>query len=246
MDENTNDVNLDQENEDKDLQKSLDDNLETMNDLLKSKKTYSKEDMKEMMKDKKNRSFLKEYMKNDDDDEGDDEDGKKKKEKEKMKKSFDDIHSEHDEIIDAVPILKSFSKVLEDFGKKLQKIEVATSDLQKSFDDNYDLQKSFGGVISSQSDLIKSIGDNLETIGNTPNRIKGKIGQQDLLKSDLDNDSQKSSKISTTSLDKVKDVLLKSFHDGEISSKKIAKWEQSRYNFEVFDNKELSIIESKL
>jgi hypothetical protein len=233
------------ENIDQDLQKSLDDNLEQMNNLLKSKKSLSKEEVDEMMKNPKNKSLFKEYMKSDKE-EKDEDDDEENEDGEKMKKSFDDIYEDHNEVIDAVPVLKSFSKILETLAKRTLKIETAFNNLQKSFEDNLELQKSFGSVIATQSELLKSMNDEIEIIGNTPNKVKGKIDQKDLFKSKLDDDNQVQSKVVGANVTKIKDVLLKSFQEGKIGSTKIARWEQQGYDLSVFNKEELSEIESKL
>ncbi len=247
-DSNDKNINLDQDSEDldKDLQKSLDDNLEEMNSLIKAKKTYSEDDMKEMMKSKKNRGLFKEYMKEHEKDDENDDENESENKNEKMKKSFENIYNDHDEIIDAVPVLKSFCEVLEDFGKKLNKIEKTNENLQKSLDDNFELQKSFGSVMASQSELIKSINEDIEEIGNTPLPVKGKVNQRDLFKSALDDNNVPTSKLSVASINDVKEILLKSFQEKEISGNSIAKWEQGGYNMAIFNKKELSHIESKL
>lgn len=236
--------------EDVDLQKSLDDDLEKMNDLIKSKKTLTKEDVQEYMKNKKNKNLFKEYMKgekNEDEDEDEGEDEEKMKGKKKnMKKSLDDICEEHDEVIDAVPVLKSFSKILEKLGNKFEKIESSLSNLQKSFDENQELQKSFAGVMNSQSELIKSVNSEIKIIGNTPNQRKGKVTTKDLLKSSLDNDFTPKSKLSGASVEMVKGILLKSVQSKEFSSNSLSKWELSGYNLGSLNKQELSFIESKL
>ena len=44
----------------------------------------------------------------------------------------------------------------------------------------------------------------------------------------------------------IKDVLLKSVQSGKISSTTVSRWEQSRYNMNVFNRGELAFIESQL
>lgn len=249
-DQNNDEQTIEDQGLDQDLQKSLDDNLNEMNDLLKSKKSYSKDDMKEMMKNPKNRKlaheFMKGYGKEEGDDDDDDDDKMKGKKKNNIKKSFDDILNEHDEVVDAVPVLKSFCDILEGFGERLAGIEKSNSELQKSIEDNYDLQKSFGGVIGAQSVLIKSISEDLDLIGGSPNPVKGKLTQSDLIKSRLDDSPKSSSKLQGASREVLRDALLKSFKAGEMDSKSISKWEQSGYDASVFSKSELSTIESKL
>jgi hypothetical protein len=241
-DQNTN--NGDQqteETEDVNLQKSLDDQLSSMNDLIKSKKTYTEDEMKEMMKDKKVQEYMKEngYVKKDEEDEEDEE--------EKMKKSLESIDEEHGEVIDAIPVLKSFSKVLETISKQVQKVEGTVANLQKSMDDNIDLQKSFGGVIGAQSELIKSINDEIEALGNVPGKVKGVISQKDLFKSALaDDDAENKSKLSSANVEKIRNVLIKSAQEKEISALSVGKWEQTGYDMSVFSKAELETIESKL
>jgi hypothetical protein len=243
VDPNT-DQNTDADlNQDVDLQKSLDDQLASMNGLIKSKKaSYTEDEVQEMMKDKKVQEYMKKngYEKKDDHDD---------ESEEGMKKSIvDDIYDEHSEVIDAIPVLKSFSKVLESLSGQVQKIGGAIEDLQKSIDEEQNLQKSFGGVISAQSALIKSISEEIETLGNEPNQVKGKVNQKDLFKSTLHDSGDQESKIMKASVKQVKSVLLKSFSDGEnwVSTNAVAKWEQSGYNLSAFTPEQIEKIESKL
>jgi len=234
--------------EEVDIQKSLDENLAEMNDLLKSKKTLSKEDVAEYMKNPKNKNLFKEYMKGEDEeeeeeeDDNEDEEKKEKMRSKKMKKSYDNLVD--DEIVDAVPVLKSFIDIFQNFDKRLHKIEKSTSDLQKSIEDNLDLQKSFGNVLKSQAELIKSMNDEIEIIGSQPAPVKGIVNQQDLFKSVLSD--QAKTKLVSVNKTKMKDVLLKAFEAGEVSGMSIAKWEQSNYNLGVFNPEELAKIESKI
>jgi hypothetical protein len=224
----------------KDLQKSLDENLDKLNTLMKSKKKLSKKEVEEMMKDKENKKLFKEYMKDGEEEDDDEEEEEDKK----VKKSFDEIEDNHGEVIDAIPVLKSFLDAITEVAKKINKIEGKVETLVKSFDDDAEIRKSVNDVISSQSALIKSINEDIKVIGNQPLKVKGKITQQDLIKSDLDNDNLSLKKSVTIST--IKNVLMKSFQDNEITAGLISKWEMSGYNMNVFSKNQLALIESKL
>jgi len=222
--------------QDVDLQKSLDENLEAMNTLLKAKnkKEYSEEEIKEMMKNKKAKEYMKKELKNEDDNEDEDDD---------VNKSFSDDGAE---VFEADEFLKSIEKKLNSLIKSVKEISETVEDLQKSFNENQDLQKSFGGVLSSQSELIKSINEEVEKIGSAPTPVKGVVNKSDLFKSALGDNFEEESKLLKSSVGKVKQVLLKSFQDGEINGTSISRWEQSGYDLSVFSKEEIEKIESKL
>jgi len=228
--------------EEKDLQKALDENLEAMNNLIKAKSKFSKKDIEEMMKDKESRKLAKEYMKKSDEGGGeeDEDEAEEEAKKEEAKKSFDDL-DQNAEVVDAIPILKSFYEVQKKIFKKINEVQSKVEVLQKSLDDESDVVKSFADVLTSQSDLIKSINGDVEVIANQPLPRKGKIDKNDILKSGLESEPDKNIPVA-----KIKGILMKSYKDEEIEMSEIAKWEQSNFNLGVLKKSTLALIDSKL
>jgi len=220
------------------LQKSLEQNINDLDDILKARS----DDYEEKMKDPKWRAKMKnmiekaEKMTDEGEDEGeDDEDEKEEKGKGKMKKSLDDVVSENEEIIDAVPVLKSFVKVLEGLTNTVEQ-------LQKSLEENNDFQKSLAKVALDESKLIKSISDEVEKIAKQPLPVKGKISKEQILNKSFGEETG-SMVPSRGDLESVKSILLKSVQDGELSSMEISKWEMYNYNMQALSPKALSVIE---
>jgi hypothetical protein len=225
-----------------DLQKALEENLSTMNDLIKAKKDkLSDKDIEEMMKDKDNRNKVKEYMKKSTKAKAEKEDDDEDEEEEDIEKAFKDIDSNAD-VVDAVPILKSFKDIQKNLLKKVSEVNVKLETLQKSIEENAEFNKSFAGVLTSQADLIKSINEEVEVIAGQPFPRKGKINKEDIIKSDLENEEGHKK----VSVNKVRDILMKSYEDGKIEMSEVARWEQSNYNINVLRKSTLDIIDSNL
>ena len=108
--------------EDEDLKKSLNENLETMDELLKYN---TKTQLREMMKNAKYRKMMADEMKNYKEDEEEDEENE-------VKKSLDDVIESNEEVIDAVPVLKSFVEVLEKATDKIGSLTQEVNELKNN------------------------------------------------------------------------------------------------------------------
>ena len=288
------------ENKD-DLSKALDDSLQGMSDLVKSKsdaslrelcssptnrkalkklmKEYAKKDSDEdednepdndeddenkMKKGKKSEAETEshegesdeddddedEQMSNEDDEDDDsekDEDDKKKKMppflKKKFKKSLDEAVEENQEVIDAVPVLKSFVEVILAQGEEISTLRKSISSMKDSFESVLELQKSFASVLEINSKLVKSFSDDVSSVAQKPEKVKGVRTQGDLLtKSFQGEDGQ----TKTFPVGLIRNALLKSFQDGQIDSKVISRWEMSNYRMDTLPASVISIVEKQI
>jgi hypothetical protein len=233
-----------------DLTKSLDENLKAMEDLKKSK--VDDESFKELMKDKKSRKKMKEmmdeYEKDDEDDDDEDmddkdDDDKGKKKKKGMKKSLEDSVEENEDVIDAVPVLKSFVTTLNAMAEKMETLEKSIGELKESQDVSQKFQKSMANVVESEAKLVKSMNDMFTNFGKRIPAPKGVIGKNYLLNKSFGNEQQVQPKYNR---EQVRVALLKSFEDKEISSKVVSVWEMSGYNTAAIPAREMAIIQKNL
>lgn len=224
--------------DDNDLQKSLNENLEAMTNLMKSKSDH---EIREMMKDEKMRKKMKKCMKEYEDDDEEEEN----EEKSKMKKSFKNIVSENEEVIDAVPVLKAFVDVLSNVVDGYQMIKSEIADLKGSNEQIMDIQKSFSEVMSSGSEMIKSMQGSLEKVGSAPLPRKGVINKSDLLQKSFGEQSNEKNESKYTPAE-IKNALLKSAQEKEISGGVLTKYELSHYNPAMVDNVTMSKIQKHL
>ena len=234
--------------EDEDLQKSLDMALDGMSDLIKAKTDDTS--LREMCKDsgtrKKLMKMMKEYAKDDDaDDEGDEDEGTEEEDS-KMKKSLDEAVEGSEEVIDAVPVLKSFVEVLHTIVQDFSELKKSFNDLSEKQGQTLEIQKSFSSVLEANSNLIKSVSGIAIAEGEKPNKVKGTtLDSGDVLKKSFNGDKDGEKGPSKISLSAVKNELLKSFKDGEIDSKVISKWEMSNYDMKVLPENVLIGLQKK-
>lgn len=232
---------------DSEIKKSLDENLEAMNELIKSKDEDA--DIDALLKSDENRkkiaAKMKGYEKKDEEDEDESEEDESEDEdeapaKSKIKKSLEDVVAANDEVIDAVPVLKSFTEVLSQVIDKLDEV----AELKKSVRDIFDIQKSFGATEGSVADLLKSIDERLGQIASTPLPVKGAVRRDQVLTKSFTEDGEEMTK--SYPMEVVRETLLKSVQAGEISANVVGKWELSGYRFEALPAKEQKIILNKL
>ena len=240
-----------------DLQKSLDANLAALDANLK---VTSDESIEELLKSEKSRKKIKEkldeYEKGEDDEDEEDEEEDEEKEEEDeeemkgkgkkkgMKKSLDDTTAVNEEIIDAVPVLKSFVEVLGAFASRLDEVSQTVSELRKSQEDGMEIQKSVGAVLKSTGELLKSMNEDLEAIGATPLPAKGIVKKSQVLEKSFGEEGEDLQKSYPLSI--VRDTLLKSVQEGTISANAVAKWELARYDINAIPLRDREVLMHKL
>jgi hypothetical protein len=187
------------------IEKLREENLATLDLLLKSKKTEDEDD--EKMKDPEYRKKLKEKMKKfgneDEEDEGEDED---EGEKQKMKKSKNfDID---DEIVDALPIINDLVKSLEKLSSKMDMLKSDFEFIKSTVDESSEINKSMASVVLDTATILKSTQKELDVIKSQPASLPKGINSptSDMLK------SGSGQQISNS---QVKNILLKSAMDGD-------------------------------
>ena len=215
------------------LQKSLDEQLKNVEELLKAKK--SDDDYEEKMKDPKWRAKMKKLMKDHEGEEDEDEDEEGEDDKGKFKKSIDDAVEENEEIFDAVPILKSFAKIVGGLADEVK-------ELKKSVEDTNKIQKSVADVIVAESKLMKSFQEDIEKIAKTPLPKKGVVTQDQILNKSFGNEETKKQ----YNLGIVKDILIKSVQSNTLDGLEVCRWEQNGYRMETLSPKALAILENNL
>lgn len=250
-----------------DLKKALEDNLSAIEEnLQKSKKSPS--ELKEMMKDKGTRKKAREALSEYEDDDEDDEEGEENEKekmgdegdddsddaddkgfggKRKMKKSIESLVDDNEEIIDAVPVLKSFLSIVSRQAEVIEDLSSQVSDLKKSFDESMDLQKSIAAGVKSEGDLLKSLSDEIDSFGaEVPAAPKGQIIPQGSVLEKSFKDREGNTK--TYSVPVVQQILLKSFQESGNAAlqKEIAKWEMSRYDMRMLSPATLAIVDRNL
>lgn len=242
-----------------DLVKALDENLEAMGALLKAKKGDEQLSFNDLLKDEKMRSKMREKLAEYDKDESDVEDeaaaegetaeeeadekeAKEEKEdmkgkKSKMKKS--DAES-LDEIIDAVPVLKSFVSSLEALSAKLDKVEAAQAEQSA-------LQKSMADVLSVSGNLIKSLNSDIEGALSRPAPRKGVISQDDLIQKSFGGDKPaEDDMLKSLPIEQIRDELLKAVTDRQISPNSVSKWELSGYSLAAIPTKDFLVLKNRI
>jgi hypothetical protein len=221
--------------EDKDLQKSMDETLKNMSNLLKSSEPET--NIAEMLKTAEGKKKLK-AMLNEAEDEDDEEDSEKMcKKNSKMKKSLDDAIEENDQVIDGIPVIGSFAKVLGEVVNSVGMIKSSIADLSTKVEGNLEFQKSLAEVVTAQSQLIKSTDEAVSKMGRLPGSLKGQLGdskgEEIIAKSFGEGDEDKSEDIFKSGevpMAVQKELLLKGFQDGELNSTEVSRWESNRYN----------------
>lgn len=212
-----------------DLTKSLDESLENLETIKKSesKKDF---DVKEYMKNPENVKKMKKYMKeHDEDSEGADED--------KMKKSFEDAVEENESVIDAVPVLKAFSKTLSKVVDKVSEISEQVSIIKSSNEESSEFQKSLIELNKSQNEIIKSLNETVDAFGETAPAPKGV--QTELIKSEDKKDN-------TLLKSQIQEALFQGMEEGKVSSNSISQWEMSNYRFSTLPSNEQAYVMNKI
>lgn len=250
-----------------DLKKALDDNLAAIEENLKKSKGKDDEDLKEMMKDKGTRKKLKEALSEYDDEDDEDEEGEDKgrermgddgdddeddqeeapKGKSKMRKSIESLVDADEEIIDAVPVLKSFLSIVSKQAEVIEDLSAQVQDLRKSFTEGLELQKSIAAGVKSEGALLKSLADEIDSFGEeVPATPKGKLTPEGstLEKSFRD----KEGNVKTYHVPTVQQILMKSFQEtgNQALQKEISKWELSRYNMNMLSPATLAMVDRNL
>jgi hypothetical protein len=236
------------EGDDQDLEKSLDEQL----DLLQKSKSNEDEDVKEMMKNPEKRKKAMKYMKeyeDEGDDEGDDDEDKDKmkgkKKKDKMKKSIDldDAIEEHEDVIDANPILKSFVSVLEKLGNSFDILKSEVQDLKEVSEKNEVISKSMKDAIVTEGEMIKSLKSEIENVSAAPKKVKGVFNANTLLKKSFETEEE--NQTPTLNNGVVKAFLIKSAQEKKVTFNEFAKWEQGGYNYNALSPQTLQLIKSE-
>jgi len=215
--------------EDKDLKKALDDNLEALSKSLEEQ--GADDNLQELLKTEEGRKKVEEMLKStkkkDDEEEEDDEDDDEEymSGKGKMKKSFDDEIEEHEDVINAIPIVKSFAEIVGKLVDKFEKLEKSIKVMEDKREKQTEIMKNMGNVIAASSELIKSTNDTIESIGETPQQIPGKKGEEKVRETFLK--SEDGNKITHA---QIKNALIKGMEAGKINSGEITRWEISHYN----------------
>ncbi len=237
---------------DESLQKSLDKSLGVMQDLIKS--TPEEDDVNELMKSAAGRAKMKKKMAEYDNEEEDDDDDDEKKKKmcggdhkktKKMKKSFDEVIEANDEVIDAVPVLKSFVETMSKTLEVLGSISGEISELKKSQDTIQNLQKSMGTVLAGSTELIKSFSAEVEEIAEQAEPVKGVKTKIEVLNKSF-NGGEEKEESTLPSPEVLGEALQKSFQAGEINGLEISKWEMSNYNPTVLSPKTIQAVSKHL
>ena len=162
----------------------------------------------------------------------------------RLKKSHDDFAEVSEGIIDAVPVLKSLAGVLADAVEEIAMLKSEISELKSSQDEMSKMTKSFGDVLTAEVNLVKSLTEETDKLGKQPQKVKGHIGNKaDILeKSFTDGEGKQKS----YNIPQVREVLMKSYQEGKVSALSIGKWEQSRYDMNVFSPTEIAVIDNGL
>jgi len=206
--------------DDKDLKKAIDDEIAKMNTLIKSKSAV---DFSKLAEDPKMKEQMLKALKVEDPGTEAEETG--------LKKSVEAAVESNEEIIDAVPVLKDFGEVLNKAVDAMDEMKTEINELKKSQTDMNELQESFAKVTKDTSELIKSFSSDVEEIGKQPQEVKGKIGQEDILKKNFDGEGEEKSIIPPIGI--VRDALMKSHEAKEIDAGIISKWEMSGYDARI-------------
>jgi len=229
-----------QENqEDTDLKKSLNENLEKMSELTKSSKNV---DIEELMKDASTKKKIKAYMKKENNNEEEEEVEEENEKKTKVKKSLDETIEENDEIIDGIPVMKAFTEVLSKVVDVVDILKSKLDEIDENVNNNNEIVKSMGEVIKSESELIKSTSEAIDKIGNKPEKKKGVIKESDILSKSFNNEDGSGEKKLSPQL--IKSAVMEGFEKGKVSSNSLSKWELKNYDISVFNDTELNFIKS--
>jgi hypothetical protein len=219
------------------LQKAFDESLNEISDLLKSNDSVD-ELLEKASKDPAYKEKIKKAMSKMDKEEGDEEE--EEEEEEKVKKSIDEtldnVSEEFYDVIDAVPVLKSLTKIVKNMAGEIL-------ELKKSIDDNAVITKSLAKIATNEALMLKSINDEIEKIGDQPLPVKGQISREQILNKSFGAEQPEKP---TYNRDLVKNILLKSVELGEIESKEIGRWELGGYRMETLSPIALGILKSKL
>jgi len=232
------------------LQKSLDDNLAALDATLKSGTETSIDDMlKSKSARKKIKAKLDEYEEDDDnededEDEGSDDDEDEDKEeaasKKKMKKSLKDVVEANEEVIDAVPVLKSFVDLFKSFIDEV-------AELRKANVENTTIVKSLSSTIVAEGAMLKSINEEIHNIGEMPTPVKGKVSKEDILeKSFSDEVTKEVDMLKSLPVSRIQDELLAGHSEGSISANAVSKYELSGYNLAAMPVKDLNALRARI
>jgi len=213
----------------KDLKKTLDTEIEKMDELLKAK---SNVDYDELAKSEEGKKAMAAALKKAEAEE-------KKPEESEMKKGFEAAVEENDELIDAVPVLKSFGEVLGNVVDMMDELKAEISTLQKSQETTNELQKSFNEITKTSTELIKSFSEEVEEIGSQPQEVKGEIKKGDILEKSFGEDGKLKSILPPVKV--MKNALLKSVQEGEIEAGEVSKWEMGRYDPNLLSEETIQI-----
>jgi hypothetical protein len=252
-----------------DLGKSLDDNLEKMSQILKSKPDS---ELRELLSDPKTRSKLKGLLKSDDDEDDDDEEDESymKKGKKKMKKSkknidadfnksqddFDDAVSKNAELIDAVPVVGDLVKCMQSMIKSVNALSIQASESIEKSERMVALTESMAAVIGDQSEMIKSTNELVEELADEPGYIPGNAGQASVHKGQIMRKSGHSPEgsekgnailksVSSQPVGILKSVLLAGFKEGKVTSNSLSKFEMSNGDIKYLNADEIAYVHSK-
>jgi len=263
------------ENQEIDLEKSLDENLEKMNEIIKSKD--SNVNVQEMLKTEDGRKKLEEalikakkkpVLPEDEDEEEeeeemdgeDDEDEEKEEEEEEMKgkkkskgkikksaseDTLENFVNQNDEIIDAVPVFKSFCEVVSKLIGEVKMLKSKVDEVSEKVEDGIEIQKSFANVVSTESQMIKSINEVINKVSKKPAPVKGVINKSQILSKSFGGDDEEGEDmLKSTNPAIVKNAIMKAFESGKVSGNSLSKWEMSRYNVDVLTANEKAEVQS--
>ena len=207
-----------------DLKKSVDESIQKMNDLVKSK--GSETDVKELMKNPAMRKKMKKAMKEyEDSDEEEDDD-----EEMDAKKSLDSVIEANEELIDAAPVLKSFIGIIDSAISEITELRKSINDIKDSQEEANEIQKSFCEVIKGTSDLVKSMEENFETVGNQPKQRKGVLNKSEIQTQERFEKSGDGERNVPINLHPYKGLMLKSAQEGKLESGLLGKVELAGFD----------------
>ena len=229
-----------------DLQKALDVNLETMNSLLKagSKKSEIEEHLKDPETRKKVKDMMSKYDKDEDEEEAEEEDEEEEAPKmkhSKIKKSLDEVVEENEEVIDAVPVLKSFANVIDQMVESVEMMKSKLDSICDAVESHGEIQKAFAEMVKTESAMLKSVHTAVEAYGKKPQPKKGVVSGSEVIQKSFNNEDGNEDVIHPAL---VKSALLEGFKEGKVAQNSIAKWEIGRYNFDLLSDSEKLFVKS--
>jgi len=240
--------------------KTIDDALDGLNKVLKSK---TNNEVREMLKDPDTRNMI---MKAIDEEEGEDDDDeeeeeeapamKKKKKAKAMKKStaaaaedLDNIIDDNEEVIDAVPVLQALTGTMQTIIKSIDKIESKINDSLQKSERQAEITEALAEVVSEQAEMVKSIEENIELFGEEAGDIPGMEGQQQarqtIQKSQVEGASDLFKSVKSLGANMIKSLALQGVKDKKINMLHFSKFEQDGSNLKHFTPNELNYINNQ-